>query len=394
LPKNASIGWLTGFNQAMNKKRILFTIPNFDTAGSGAAMLKIASRLDKNLFDAHIACFHNNGAFFKEVEASGLPVHFIQYVSPARPLSKLCIRAWKVSRQLKKVNADLIHSYHYGSDYTEALAAKLAGIPWVFTKKNMSWGGHSANGWRLRSRLAIAIAIQNTDMQKDFYPGTSKTYYIPRGVDLAAFDPLIPDKTIREKMGTPAGKRVLICVANMVPVKGIELLIAAFKSICMKTNDWALWLVGDNNNEYAKNLIKLVKEEGFDGVIRFSGKVSNVKAYLDHAEIFVLPTKNEGRKEGSPVALLEAMANAKVVLGSNIPGIKDQLKPFPDSLFHSGNENDLTKKLTTLTQQTREENGEQGQRFRECVQREFPIVLEVERHEQLYKKLLKMNINE
>ena len=34
-----------------------------------------------------------------------------------------------------KIKMDLIHSFHYGPDYSEALAAKIAGIPWVIQKK-------------------------------------------------------------------------------------------------------------------------------------------------------------------------------------------------------------------------------------------------------------------
>lgn len=39
-----------------NKKiRILYTIPNFDTAGSGIALMKLITGLDKELFDISIA---------------------------------------------------------------------------------------------------------------------------------------------------------------------------------------------------------------------------------------------------------------------------------------------------------------------------------------------------
>ncbi len=40
----------------------------------------------------------------------------------------------------------------------------------------------------------------------------------------------------------------------------------------------------------------------------------------------MLPTLDKG--EGFPVSLLEAMANGKIVLGSAVPGIKDQLQEF------------------------------------------------------------------
>ena len=45
------------------------------------------------------------------------------------------VKCFKLSKFFKKLEIDLIHSFHYGSDYSEALAAKFAGIPWVYTKK-------------------------------------------------------------------------------------------------------------------------------------------------------------------------------------------------------------------------------------------------------------------
>ena len=50
-----------------HKIRILYAIPNFDTAGSGIPLLKIAKKLDKNCFEPHIACLHDRGDLFQEV---------------------------------------------------------------------------------------------------------------------------------------------------------------------------------------------------------------------------------------------------------------------------------------------------------------------------------------
>lgn len=296
-----------------NKIRVLFTIPNFDTAGSGKALLNVAKGLDEKQFEAHIACLHDRGSFFQVVKDSGIPIHVFSFVSPARPILKLLGASWKVSRLLKKIKPDIIHSFHYSADYTEPLAAKLAGIPWVFTKKNMSWGGASKNAWKLRSALASGIAIQNTDMEKEFYPKSDRTMLIPRGVNVKAFAPQVPKSEVRSQMQTPLEKRLIICVANMVPVKGIELLIEVWEELASEFPDWMIWLVGDDENDYGQFLKKLVIEKKLDTSVRFAGKQSEVRPYLDHAEIFVLPTKDEGRREGSPVALLEAMANGKVV---------------------------------------------------------------------------------
>lgn len=125
--------------------KILYTIPNFNTAGSGRALLNIAKGLDKNKFEVHIACKIDEGEFFKVVKDSGIPVHVFNYEAPMRPVFQLLKQAWKISRKLKEIKPDIIHSFHYSNNYGEALSAKLAGAKWVFTKKNMMWGSDGAN---------------------------------------------------------------------------------------------------------------------------------------------------------------------------------------------------------------------------------------------------------
>src|SRR5690606_23040911 len=110
--------------------------------------------------------------------------------------------------------------------------------------------------------------------------------------------------------------------------------------------------------------------------------------YLNHAEIFILPTLNKGRREGSPVALLEAMANGKVVIGSNIPGIRDQLAKFPDFMFEASDVEHLSEKLIFLMEKSIEELKVIGLNFYNLVTDEYPIEKEIKSHENLYKSLI------
>lgn len=370
----------------MRKIKILYTIPNFDTAGSGRALLNLALGLDKDKFEPHILCLHGEGKFFETVKNSGIPIHIFNYLPKARPIIQMLRDCWNVSRKLKAINPDVIHSFHYSSNYTEGLAARMAGIRWTFTKKNMSWGGSSANSWKLRSFLAKKIIIQNTDMQLQFYPNSSKTTLISRGVVLEKFKADLPLPEIKEKMNTQPEQRVLICVANFVPVKGIEILIDAFAKVQDKHSNWVLWLIGDAQNEYGEMLQKKVSEMNLSHKVKFSGKQLDVKAYLNHAELFVLPTLDKG--EGSPVALLEAMANGKVVLGSCVPGIKDQLHDFPNHLFVPKDVEDLASKLTIYMSKDKTDLLQYGLQFYNLVKENYSIVLEIEKHEKFYLSLL------
>ena len=373
----------------MKKIRVLYTIPNFDTAGSGKALLHVAKRLDPSRFDVHIVCMHSRGSFFETVEQSGISIHILNYTTPMKPYIKGLMVCYQIGKKLKKIAPDIIHSFHYAADYSEPLAAKLAGIKWVYTKKNMNWGGASKNAWKLRSFLATAIAVQNTDMKKLFFPNSKKTVLIPRGVDVEIFRPLEQNINLQEKWKIVPNHRIVMCVANLVPIKGIDVLIKAFYKMSTQNPDWKLMIVGDCNNTYGNEMMELTKTLHLETKIVFCGKQNDIQDYLSLAELVVLPTLNKGRKEGCPVALLEAMASAKNVLGSNISGIKDQLQFFPEHLVTAGDVEAWYLALVTCCSNTKEFNTNKGNQFRNHVLKNYKIDAEVERCQDLYSKLTK-----
>jgi glycosyltransferase involved in cell wall biosynthesis len=372
-------------SNGMKKKiHVLYTIPNFDTAGSGKALLNIAQRLNKNRFEVSIACFHTRGAFFENVKRSGIPVHVFPFTASMNNRLSALLRTWRISRKLRKIDADIVHSFHYSNDYTEALASRLAGKKWVFTKKNMSWGNRA---WKLRSWLANGIIAQNTDMLKNFYPGWPKVKLIPRGVNIEEFHSISPLTSILEEYKISAGSRIIMCVANLAPVKGIEVLIDAFFTIAKDFPNTFLFIVGDDNSEYGQSLHRLAGENQYRTRIIFTGKKPNVKEFLSVAEIFVLPTLNKGRQEGSPVALLEAMAMGKYVLASDVAGIRDQLRNLRSHLFPAGNADVLAKALKDALLLTSNQRSETGKVLRHEVVEHYSIEKEVQAHEVFYESL-------
>lgn len=366
--------------------KVLLTIPNFDTAGSGKALLKIAKGLNPADFQVHIACFHNRGAFFETVKNSGLPIHLIPLTHPMRPIVAGLWHCWKISRYLKSQQFDVIHSYHYSADYSEGLAARMAGIPWVFTKKNMNWGGSAQNSWKLRSYLAHRIAVQNTDMVAQFYPKSTKVYHLTRGVDTREFHQRPPSERLLKEFNLDPTQQVVVCVANMVPIKGIDVLIHAFHRLALEGT--VLMLVGEDQNDYGRQLRDLVQDLNLTDRVIFTGKRFEIAEFLSIATVFVLPTLNKGRKEGSPVSLLEAMASGVPVLGTRIPGIRDQLKEFPELMFEPDCTNQLTEKLhemLSLSDQTRRELSEALVKH---VNQKYTLEQEIARHAELYSNCL------
>ena len=291
---------------------------------------------------------------------------------------------WVLSRYFKSLNVDLIHSFHYSSDYSEAMSARLAGIPWIFTKKNMSWGKKSKNSWKLRSLLSTRIIVQNNEMISTFYPNNNKVTLIPRGVDINEFSK-IEHRGIREKYNIPKNKKIIITVANLVPVKGIHILIDAFELICQNDNSYFLLIVGDKNTPYGKEMENKVFYSNSKNSISLIGKVPDVKPFLSISSLFVLPTLNNNRKEGSPVSLLEAMAMGINVIASKIAGIEDILSKFPENMFIPGDKTLLKK---AIIEQFKNSKSSKSNNFKSHIRNNFSLIREVSSHQKVYKKCL------
>lgn len=368
----------------MDKIKILYTIPNFDTAGSGKALLKIAGMLPMH-FEPHIACLHTKGPFFEVVKASGIPVHVLPYTVPIKPRLTLPFRVSPLRKLIKNENIHLVHSFHYSDDYSEGLACRITGVPWIFTKKNMSWGN---NSWKLRSWMAKHIICQNTDMLKLFYPGSKKTSLIPRGVDMQEFCPRTPSLSLRDEFQINAQHLVILAVANLVPVKGMEFLLDAFISLRPKYPHLRLFMVGDDRDPYAEKLKHKANSSSENEYIIFTGKRPDIKDFQSIAQIFVLPTLNKGRQEGSPVSLLEAMACGTPVIASDVAGIRDQMATFPEFLFQPGNSEDLALRLEKLILMSEDERKIYGNNLVKRVENEYTLEKEVSRHVHVYQKIL------
>ncbi|WP_242087526.1 glycosyltransferase [Aestuariivivens sediminis] len=366
----------------MNKRiKILFTIPNFDTAGSGKSVYDMVSGLDKSIFDPQVCCFHDRGELFKEIKKLNIKIHLFNTSVSYYPLLTFPFRVFKIYKFFKNGGFDIIHSWHWSSDFSEPLAAKLAGIPFIYTKKAMGWGNKA---WLWRSKLSTKIISVNKEIPERFFNNMiNKVIIIPLCVDVKRFSPL--KKTYKSPEGLIFEKEdfIIISVANLAPVKGIEILLDAVVRLNDKTIK--VLIVGDNNNEYGKDLISNYKD--FSNIF-FLGKHLDVRPYLALADLFVIPTKDEGRKEGLPIAPMEAMSSKRIVLGSDITGIREVLKSFPDFLFISGDRDELISKIVKVKEMSLEERELIANRMRAYVKTNLSIDLFINEHEALYKELI------
>ncbi len=353
------------------KLKILFTIPNFDTAGSGKVLYDLATGLNPDQFEVAIACHHNQGPFFKVIEALGFPIYLIDTTVALQPYYTLFSRLKPFRTLVKDQHFDIVHSWHWSSNWTEVLATRLAGCTFVYTKKAMSWGNIH---WKIKSFLSHFVVTVNEDMSSYFaYKENQKL--IPFGLDIRNYKPELFDK----KPQTQLFK--IITVAHLVPIKHLEILIHAI--YLLPDLPIQLDVIGDDRTSYAIELKKLVANLQLEKKVFFAGKQADVRPFLAQADLYVITSK----MEGMPMALVEAMAMGLPVLGSNVPGIRFVLKNFKQLLFDNSDEKLLSQKIELFYNKTNSERQAIGQQLRDYCISNFSMNRFINAHETLYLSL-------
>jgi glycosyltransferase involved in cell wall biosynthesis len=174
-------------------------------------------------------------------------------------------------------------------------------------------------------------------------------------------------------------------VAQLLPVKGQDVLIRA---IADRAQVHLLLAGSALQPAYAEQLRELAAGLGVSDRVHFLGNVSDVPALAAEVDIFVLATLDEGRREGSPVALLEAMSSGLPCIATDVPGSQDIVQPGESGLLvPPGDHVALAAALATLADRdTRRRLGEAARRRSESA---YAIEREAADHARIYEDVMR-----
>jgi glycosyltransferase involved in cell wall biosynthesis len=122
-----------------------------------------------------------------------------------------------------------------------------------------------------------------------------------------------PDPELRRELTAGSADVVLLTTARLDPQKGVDVLLRAVGSV-----DGARFVIVGAGAERDR-LERQAAALGIHERVQFLGHRADVPALLAASDAFVLPSLFEG----TPLALLEAMAAGKPVVASAIPGVDE-----------------------------------------------------------------------
>lgn len=144
----------------------------------------------------------------------------------------------------------------------------------------------------------------------------------PNGTDM---NPDIRDKFApRLNRGANGESVVLVHLGNLFPAKGTYELVRAFKLVTEKHPCAKLRIAGEWDNkfsEYRTNILKFMQDNDLHRKIDFNGVITGMEKekFLVNADLFVLPSRNEGH----PTVIIEAMSAANPVVATRVGAVPE-----------------------------------------------------------------------
>lgn len=185
-----------------------------------------------------------------------------------------------------------------------------------------------------------------------------RTEVIANGVNLDRFHPVTKEKksNLRASFGLDDDNIVMITVGSIIPRKGIDLLLEAWTVLARRFPSLHFVLVGQRTDEndpklnlFNRKLEQLVNDSGASERVHFTGRVQNVEAYLQAADLFVFASEREGMAN----VILEAMASGlPVVMTPHIGLPPDFGKPAQQYLLAERNSVSVVEVVSELLEDT------------------------------------------
>jgi glycosyltransferase involved in cell wall biosynthesis len=263
----------------------------------------------------------------KNVEISDLkkiPLHYnkylYQFLAPVKAISlhkkKPYDIVWGITAHSGGVPASLFSFFFKKVKYVQSLhegdppqhIEKLAKPFWFLFKRSFT-----------KPDVIQAVSFFLAEWARK-NKATCPIYVVPNGIDIERFKKRKSTKNIflEKKIINSEKEVVLITVSRLVHKNAVDIII---KSLKFLSKNIKLVVIGVGSEEM--KLRELVKKENLERRVYFLGEIKNedIPIYLQHANIFIRPS----RSEGFGISFIEAMISKLPVIGTREGGIKDFL---------------------------------------------------------------------
>lgn len=245
-------------------------------------------------------------------------------------------------------------------------------------------------------RIASDEIVVIAEKLKYYYMGpldSSNATIIYGCIDTGKFNPLNISKNeitrLKEEFKIKPKDKVIGCIANINPAKGYEYFLYSAHLIKLKFHNIKFIIIGDlsdSQKNYHLKLRNLVASLNLGNDVIFAGKQDNIPQMLSILDIFVLSSITEG----TPIAILEAMAMERAVIVTDVGGVSELvIDGITGIVVPSKDQKAITSAVVRLYENPNE-RAEMGKRARERAIERFSLDICVAKYKYIYEKCLNL----
>jgi len=226
----------------------------------------------------------------------------------------------RLARGFRAARVDLVHLHTGRATWLGGLAARLAGLPALTTRRMdrpIRRGARTRLVYESLTRKVVAISPGVARCLAEGGVPAGRVVTIASSVDPERLRPTRRREAVRAELGAGPGEVVVLVLATLSRRKGVDLLLEALSALRAQGCGCTLWIAGDG--EEAAALRAQAARLGLEAQVRFLGRRDDKAELLAGCDLLAMPS----RQEGLGVAALEAMAAGRPVVGSRVGGLQD-----------------------------------------------------------------------
>jgi len=305
-----------------------------NVGGPAIHALILNERLDPSRYDSRLVAGRVGATEGDYLELHGAaPERFVSVPALGREVEgwRDWSAFWSLIRLMRSFRPHVVLTHTSKAGALGRIAATLCRVPVVVH----TYHGHVFDAYfsplksrlvvgaeRLLARGASALVAVTARVRRDVLArgigGDDQVVVVSLGLDL---EPLVAAPArrgeLRRELGLSPETPLVGIVARLVPVKSHEVFLAAAKAMAPVRPDIVFLIVGDG--ERRAELEAAARAAGLGDRLRFLGWRADLDRLYADLDVVVLTSKNEG----SPVALIEAMAAARPVVSTRAGGVED-----------------------------------------------------------------------
>jgi glycosyltransferase involved in cell wall biosynthesis len=228
-----------------------------------------------------------------------------------------------MAREMEAAGIGHVHC-HFSNHPAAAgfIIHRLTGIPYSFVAhgSDLHVDRHMLDRKVAEAAFVVAISRDNLEeiVAEVGEQARSRVEVIHCGVDTAR---------LRPRTAPPAADRpfTILCIGTLHEVKGQSILVEACRILRDRGVAVRCRLIGDGPDE--ARLRERVAAAGLDGIVSLDGRRTReeVIAAIGDADLLVAPSvvASDGKREGIPIVLMEAMSCGLPVVASRLSGIPE-----------------------------------------------------------------------